>query len=112
VPSYRRREIDTPDGEWLSLKDAAGYLGLLESEFMERVRLRVFPPGTRSNMRERQWSWQTIIGISLLRPWLDRLYVRRKKRQAEQRNAMRRARRRERRAAGKGRAKPGDHAGP
>ena len=79
MPPYRQRPLDTPDLEWLSAEEAAAWLGLETTVFEDRVELGVLPPGSHSTLRAGQWHWQTVLAMSFLRPWLDRLYVRRKK---------------------------------
>lgn len=79
MPKYRDRSIAAPDREWLNVDKAADYLGLSAAEFLERVSLEVFPPGSPSSLRKSQWDWQTVQALSWLRPWLDTLYAERKR---------------------------------
>jgi hypothetical protein len=58
---------------------AAAYLGLSEGEFLERIELGVFPPGSPSNMREAQWHWQVIQGLSWTRNWSGMVYAEKKR---------------------------------
>ena len=72
---YRQRLVDAPSREWLDLEQAATYLNLSAGEFMERVRLGIFPAGSHANIREPQWSWQVIQALSWLRPMMDAQYL-------------------------------------
>jgi hypothetical protein len=83
--------IDAPQAEWLSLEDAALYLGLSVGEFEDRVAVGVFPQGSNKSLRESQWHWQTVQALSWSRPWLDGLYVSRKREESERLRAARRA---------------------
>lgn len=87
--AYRQRTIDGPDSEWLNVEKAAAYLELSVTEFTDRVTLGVVPPGSSSNLRESQWHWQAIQGISWNRAWHDAIYVERRKAKNEQRRGKR-----------------------
>lgn len=99
MPPYRQRNIDAPEGEWLTDEEAAAYLGLETKEFLSRVLLGALPPdGTaKKNLRERHWSWQWVQAISWLRSWLDQLYEQKKRESLEKQRAEKRAARKARR---------------
>jgi hypothetical protein len=69
----RQRQIDIPAKDWLSDKEAAEFLGISEEEFARRLKERSVPKGSYADGKTRQWYWEWVLGIKLLRPWLDRV---------------------------------------
>ncbi len=63
------RQIRAPDKEWLRAHEAASWIGLAESTWEALEREGLIPPGLVVK-RVKMWSWSTVLGVSLLLPFL------------------------------------------
>jgi len=93
--AVERRLEDAPNGQWLSINEAAGFCGYSTDEWEERVALGLIRPGSPNNLRGKvQWRWEWVQAVSWNRDWIDSEMVRVKREQKEERQEARKSKKR------------------